>query len=348
MYFTKKVVLVVTCGLTLIAADVIANTSEEVARQKLNSRELAATGIAINVTIRGGEDCEDASDSRRSDSDDAFRELFGMDRPFPRSKPSQASGTIISSDGEILSLSITGGCASYPVTLPDGREVSALAVGFDEQTQVALLRVEETGLTAARIGDPDALRPGDRVLAVGSPFGMENTLSAGMVSTARRYMPSESASHYIQTDAMINPGSAGGPLLNEYGEVIGAHALLLTRRNAFDGLSFAIPIDVALRIVADLREFGRVRRAWLGITIDQFEPVDTGVTITDVEPEGPLAAHAQKDDVIVAFDGEPVAAPGELQSRLLMNRVGAEVSLSLVRGDETIDVTVTLTERPPD
>ncbi len=339
----KNPLVPIAFAVLMAGLDAKANDVDESAPQKLSDRELAAIGIAISVTVRGGEDCAGGKGDERRD---AFQELFGTDAPFSGRKPSQASGSIISSNGEILSLSITGGCASYPVMLPDGREVSARPVGFDEESQVALLRVEETGLTVARIGDPNALRPGDRVLAVGSPFGMENTLSAGMVSTARRYMPTESGTHYIHTDAMINPGSAGGPLLNEYGEVVGAHALLLTRRNRFDGLSFAIPIDVAMRLVEDLREFGQVRRAWLGITIDQFEPGDTGVTITDVESEGPLAGHAQKDDVIVSFDGEPVTSSDELQRRLLMNRVGAEISLSLARGDDTIDVAVTLTERP--
>ena len=347
MNFTiQKLLLLIVAVLLLVAAEIHADDTVAGSRQALSNRELAAAGLAISVTVRGGEECGIDANSESDEKRKRMRDLFGRDAPFGSSKPSQASGVVLTEDGEILSLSVAESCSSYLVTLPDRREVTAQPVGFDSVTDLALLRVDTPNLTHARIGDASALRPGDRVLAVGSPFGMEGTLSEGLVSSTTRDLPNFPNSYYIQSDAMINPGSAGGPLLNEYGEVIGVHALLFTRSGRFDGMSFALPIDMAMRLVEDLREFGHVRRAWLGVSVENSDAGETGAVVTDIEPDGPVAGVAKVGDRIVALDGQPVATTDELRRRIDMHRAGDDVSVTLVRGDSTVDLALTLAERP--
>lgn len=347
MNFTiQKLLLLIVAGLLPVAAEIHADDVVAGSGQALSNRELAAAGLAISVTVRGIPECGVSSDSERAEKQQRLRDLFGSNAPHMGGQASMSSGIVLSEDGEILSLSVAESCSSYVVTLPDGREVTAQPIGFDSVTDLALLRVETADLTSARIGDPKSLLPGDRVLAFGSPFDMVGTLSQGLVSSTTRVVPNFPDGYYIQSDAMIDQGSAGGPLINEYGEVVGVHALVVVRRGRFAGMSFALPIDMAMRLVEDLREFGHVRRAWLGVSVENSDVEETGAVVTNVETDGPVAGVAKVGDRIVALDGQPVATTDELRRRLEIYRAGDDVSLTLVRGDSTVDLALSLAERP--
>ncbi len=342
----QKLPLLSAIVLALLAGDILADDSQAEFRQALSNRELAAVGLAITVTVRGVPDCGIPANSERAEQQQRMREFFGNNAPVMGERPSQTSGILLNEEGEILSLSMTESCSSYIVSLPDGREANAQLVGVDSLTDLALLRADMSGFGTARIGDPNTLLPGDRVLAFGSPFGMERTLSEGVVSTTTRFVPDFPDSYYIQSDAMINEGSAGGPLINEFGEVVGLHALLLSRSGRFDGISFALPIDFAIRLGEDLRDFGKVKRAWIGVILEDSDAGDSGPIVAEILPDSTASGVVELGDRIVALDGETVATTGELRDLLQMYRVDSNVSVTVVRGDETVELKVSLGERP--
>jgi serine protease Do len=211
--------------------------------------------------------------------DDPFYEFFRRfgQVPRPRGAPdrefdqqSVGSGFLISSDGYLITNAhVVDGADEVTVKLTDKREFKAKVVGSDKRTDVALLKIEATNLPKVTIGDPEKLRVGEWVVAIGKPFGLENTITAGIVSAKGRDLPQENLVPFIQTDAAVNPGNSGGPLFNLRGEVIGINSMIFSRTGGYMGLSFAIPIDLAMNSVAQLKEKGRVTRGRIGVQITE-------------------------------------------------------------------------------
>jgi serine protease Do len=261
------------------------------------------------------------------------------------------SGFILSADGFIMTNAhVVDGADQVVVTLADKREFTARVVGSDRRTDVAVVKIEAEGLPAVRIGDVNRLRVGEWVMAIGSPFGLENTVTAGIVSAKQRdtgdYLP------FIQTDVAINPGNSGGPLINMRGEVVGINSQIYSRSGGFMGISFAIPIDEAVRVADQLRATGRVTRGRIGVAIDAVNrelaeslglPRAEGALIRGVENNSPAAqAGIEPGDVILSFDGKPVEKSSDLPRIVGNTAPGAKAQVRVWRrgAERTLTVTV--------
>lgn len=291
-----------------------------------------------------------------------FRHFFGDRFPAPpggqapgrpRERQSLGSGFIISADGYILTNAhVVDGADEILVRLNDRRELAAELVGSDERTDVAVLKVEADDLPTLKLGDSDALRVGEWVAAIGSPFGFDYSVTAGIVSAIDRTLPRDAYVPFIQTDVAINPGNSGGPLFNLDGEVVGVNSQIFTRSGGFMGLSFAIPINVAMDVADQLRDDGQVRRGWLGVMI---QPVSrdlaesfgmdspSGALIADVDPDGPAARDGLRaGDIILEVGGSQVDESSTLPRLIGRAAPGSEVELALMRDGErrTLQVTV--------
>ncbi|MDI5985577.1 DegQ family serine endoprotease [Halomonas sp. M4R5S39] len=295
-----------------------------------------------------------------------FRHFFGDRFPAPpggggqgrpRELQSLGSGFIISEDGYILTNAhVVQGADEILVRLNDRRELAAELIGADERTDVALLKVDADDLPPLTLGDSDALRVGEWVAAIGSPFGFDSSVTAGIISAINRTLPRDAYVPFIQTDVAINPGNSGGPLFNLDGEVVGINSQIFTRSGGFMGLSFAIPISVAMDVAGQLRDDGRVSRGWLGVMI---QPVSrdlaesfgmdspSGALIADLDPEGPAARGGlQAGDVILEVDGDEVDRSSTLPRLIGRTSPGSEVDLVLLRDGEERRETVTVGDWP--
>jgi serine protease Do len=297
------------------------------------------------------------------DEDDPFYEFFrrfiprGPQGPRDFESQSLGSGFIISPDGYILTNAhVVDSAEEITVKLNDKREFKAKVIGADRRTDVALIKIEATGLQAVRLGDPTRLRVGEWVLAIGSPFGFENTVTAGIVSAKGRSLPQENFVPFLQTDVAINPGNSGGPLFNLQGEVVGVNSQIYSRTGGFMGLSFAIPIDVAMDVQNQLRAAGRVSRGRIGVVIQEVskELADSfglgkpmGALVNAVEKGGPAEkAGVEAGDIILKFDGKDVAASTDLPRIVAATRPGSKVSMQVWRKGARRDVSVTVGEIP--
>jgi len=295
--------------------------------------------------------------------DSPFRDFFErfLDElpEHRRNTQSLGSGFVISSDGFVLtSAHVIRDATEIVVRLNDRREFEAEVVGLDGRSDVALLRLPAEDLKPLEIGDPDDLEVGEWVLAIGSPFGFDSTATAGIVSAKGRSLPNENYVPFIQTDVAINPGNSGGPLFNLDGEVVGINAQIYSRTGGFMGLSFAVPIDIAMEVADQLKTKGRVTRGWLGVLIQSVtrdlaesfgmsKPV--GALIAEIIPDSPAAASdLQPGDIIVEYDGEPLRDMSDLPPMVGATAVGEEVELGVMRDGEKITVTVEIGELPAD
>ena len=296
--------------------------------------------------------------------DDPFGEFYG--NPFERffgqpRRPFKAkslgSGFIIDSNGFILTNNhVVENADEIVVKLGTGKEYKAKVIGRDAKTDIALIDIEGNpeDLPAVKLGDSSSLRVGEWVVAIGNPFGLENTVTAGIVSAMGRHINQGPYDNFIQTDAAINPGNSGGPLLNTKGEVVGINTAIFSRGGGNIGIGFAIPIDLAREIMPQLREKGRVTRGWLGVMIQKVTPeiadslgLDeaTGALVADVVKEGPAAAAGlEQGDVIVRFDGKPVGDSAELPLLVARTGIGKQVELTVIRDKTTKTFTVTIAE----
>lgn len=291
---------------------------------------------------------------------DFFRRFFGEEGPLPdegENGRSLGSGFILSPDGYVLTNShVIEAADEIIVRTSDRREFVAKVVGADERSDMALLKVDGTDLPAVRIGTAADLQVGEWVLAIGSPFGFEHSATAGIVSAKGRSLPTEDYVPFIQTDVAINPGNSGGPLFNLDGEVVGVNSQIYSRTGGFMGLSFAIPIDVAMDVVEQLKEKGRVSRGWLGVLIQDVtrELAATfgmrhprGALVAQVLPDSPAAAAGlQAGDIVLAFNGKEVATSSNLPPLVGAAKVGTEAMLTVLRNGETIELPVMLSELP--
>jgi serine protease Do len=300
------------------------------------------------------------------DEDDPFYEFF---RRFAPQNPGQGqnphgfntrslgSGFIISGDGYILTNAhVVEGADEITVRLTDKREFKAKVIGADKRTDVALIKIEASGLPVVKTGDPNKLKVGEWVLAIGSPFGFDNTVTAGIVSGKGRSLPQENLVPFIQTDAAVNPGNSGGPLFNLRGEVVGINSQIYSRTGGYMGLAFAIPIDLALDVQNQLRSTGRVSRGRIGVVIQEVtkELADSfglakpqGALVNAVEKGGPAdKAGVEVSDIIIKFDGKAVNSSGDLPRIVGATRPGSKVSLQVWRKGAPKDLSVTVAEIP--
>jgi serine protease Do len=288
---------------------------------------------------------------------DFFRR-FGPPQP-PRDYESRSlgSGFILSQDGYILTNShVVEAADDITVRLTDKREFKAKVIGSDRRTDVAVLKIEATGLPAVSVGDPTKLRVGEWVVAIGSPFGFDNSVTAGIVSAKGRSLPQENFVPFIQTDVAINPGNSGGPLFNLNGEVVGINSMIFSRTGGFMGLSFAIPIDVAIDVAKQLQANGRVSRGRIGVVIQEVTKElaesfglskPSGALVNSVEKGSPAdKAGIQPSDVILKFDNKEVTASNELPRIVAATKPGAKVSLQVWRKGEKKDLQITVAETP--
>ena len=284
-----------------------------------------------------------------------FKHFAPQQSPQEHELQSLGSGFIISSDGYILTNAhVVGGADGITVRLTDKREFKAKLIGFDKRTDVALIKIEATGLPKITPGDPNTLKVGEWVLAIGSPFGFDNSVTAGIVSAKGRSLPQENYVPFIQTDAAVNPGNSGGPLFNMKGEVIGINSQIYSRSGGYMGLSFAIPIDVAMEVSNQLRASGKVTRGRIGVSIQEVTRdlaesfglgKPSGALVSNVEKGGAAdKAGIQVSDVILKFDGKVVATSSDLPRIVAATHPGNKVSVQLWRKGESKEVTLTVSE----
>jgi serine protease Do len=280
--------------------------------------------------------------------------------PAPRNESrSLGSGFIISADGYILTNAhVVEGADEINVKLTDKRELKAKVVGADRRTDIALIKVEAAGLPTVRFGDAAKLKVGEWVLAIGSPFGFENTVTAGIVSAKGRSLPQENFVPFIQTDVAINPGNSGGPLFNLRGEVVGINSQIYSRTGGFMGLSFAIPSDVALDVQKQLKEKGRVSRGRIGVVIQEVTrdlatsfglDRPRGALVNTVEKGSPAdKAGVEATDIILSFDGKGVEGSSDLPRIVGATRPGSQATLEVWRKGARRTLTLTVGELQED
>ncbi|MHB1215560.1 MAG: DegQ family serine endoprotease [Thiobacillus sp.] len=293
------------------------------------------------------------------DMQEFFRRFLPPDRGPAQEIPARGAGSgfIVSKDGYILTNAhVVSGADEVEVKLIDKRTFSAKVIGADSRTDVAVIKITANNLPVVKLGDPAKLRVGEAVAAIGSPFGFENSVTAGIVSAKGRQLPSESYVPYIQTDVAINPGNSGGPLFNMNGEVVGINSQIYSRSGGYQGVSFAIPIDVAMDVAGQLRASGKVLRGWLGVVIQEVT-ADLAESFGMDRPRGALIAQVQADspaaraglqaaDVIIMFDGKPVEDAGDLPRMVGMAKPGARIALQVWRKGRAQDLLVVLGELP--
>ena len=277
-------------------------------------------------------------------------------------QPSEASGSgfIVSKDGYILTNNhVVGNANKISVTLSDGRKFNAELVGTDVETDIALIKINASGLPIAVLGDSDDVQQGDWVLALGSPFGLQQTLTAGIVSATGRELRESQYNHYIQTDASINPGNSGGPLVDMQGQVIGINTMILTGglSSGNIGIGFAIAANTAREVFKQLAKGGRISRGYLGVLVTDLDDArahalglepKSGVFVSDVPDSNSPAGNAgiKPKDVITTFNGKPVRAARELTDSVAATPVGQTARVELIRNGQHETVDVQLVERP--
>ncbi|MBS3803097.1 MAG: DegQ family serine endoprotease [Oleiphilaceae bacterium] len=295
-----------------------------------------------------------------------FRRFFGgPDSPFgggtpgqPDSVQSMGSGFIVSKDGYVLTNNhVVEGADEILVRLSDRRELSAEVVGTDPRSDLAVLKISNgDDLPVVRIGDSEKLEPGEWVFAIGSPFGFDYTVTAGVVSAVGRALPSENYVPFIQTDVAINPGNSGGPLFNLDGKVIGINSQIYTRTGGFMGVSFAVPINQAMNVFEQIRDQGSVSRGWLGVLIQEVSrdlaesfglSRPRGALVAEVMPDSPAAgADLKPGDIILEFNGQNINLSSDLPPRVGQTPVGETATLTVLRAGERIKVDVTIGRLP--
>ena len=274
--------------------------------------------------------------------------------PAPRSESrSLGSGFIISQDGYVLTNAhVVESADEITVKFTDKREFKAKVIGADRRTDIAVIKIDATGLPAVRFGDPSKLKVGEWVVAIGSPFGFENTVTAGVVSAKGRSLPDDSYVPFIQTDVAVNPGNSGGPLLNTRGEVVGINSQIYSRSGGYQGVSFAIPIDVAVQVKDQIVATGKATHGRLGVAVQEVNQAFADSFKLD-KPEGALVSNIEKGgpgdkaglkagDVITKVEDTKVGSTSEITRTLRTLRAKKTVALTVVRGKKEMPLTVTM------
>lgn len=352
----------------LPAATTAAPVAVMPAAQVPNYRAIVQTQgpAVVGITVAGlhkvsNEEMDDASPAARGDDDPFFRFFRGIpglrmpQQMNPGAQPfrGQGSGFIISADGLVLTNAhVVREAKQVTVKLSDRREFAAQVLGSDPATDIAVLKVDAKNLPTVQLGDPRQVQVGDYVLAIGAPYGFEQTATQGIVSAKGRSLPGDSVVPFIQTDAAVNPGNSGGPLFDASGRVVGVNAQIYSQSGGFQGLAFSIPVDVALKVKDQIVAHGKVEHARLGVTLqDLSAPLASsfglgapdGALVSSVQP-GSAAAKAglKAGDVITGLDGEPVRVAGDVSSRVGLARPGDKLKLELWRDKSRVSETVAL------
>ena len=327
-----------------------------------NYRGIVAANRAavVGITTESRASAMESRDQDESDNDspgdDPFSQFFGR-MPHQRGEgpPVHAlgSGFVIRADGVILTNAhVVKGASQVTVTLADHREYPAKVVGLDTTTDVAVLKIDAHNLPVVHIGSTDDLEVGDYVLAIGAPYGLEETATAGIVSAKGRSLPDDQAVPFIQTDVAVNPGNSGGPLFDAHGNVVGINSQIYSNTGGYEGVSFAIPIEVAFRVQEQILKTGHVEHARLGVGI---QPVNqqlaksfgldapAGALVSKVDNDS-AAAHAglKAGDVILKFDGKSVTDPGQLSAAVSMAHPGEAASIEVWRDGHAVSLSATL------
>ncbi|HUO25590.1 MAG TPA: DegQ family serine endoprotease [Candidatus Aquilonibacter sp.] len=322
------------------------------------------TPAIVNVTVTSRTKPDQAQDQLPRDfqrffGQGPFGQFFGQNmQPQPRVEHGLGSGVIISPDGYIVTNNhVVEGATDIRVTTSDRRILKAKLIGTDPLTDLAVLKIDATGLASVPWGNSTDVRPGETVLAFGNPYGFRFTVTRGIVSAVNRPNPEgdpRKPGEFIQTDAAINPGNSGGPLVDARGEVIGINTFLISPSGSFSGMGFAIPSQIAQPTVDALIRYGKVTRGHIGIEITDVTPENarffdvskaTGAVVTQVVPDSPGAKAGLKiGDVITELDGQPVSNAGELQVTVGQKQPGTRITLGILRNGQSVSIPVTLTE----
>jgi serine protease Do len=334
-----------------------AGTGASAAAQPLpDFASIAARGgpAVVNISVSG---TVKTAAMPQMDPNNPFFDFFRRFAPPPGDmiKRGQGSGFIVSSEGVVLTNAhVVADASEVNVKLTDRREFRAKVVGIDKPTDIAVLKIDAHDLPTVRIGDPQRTRVGEWVLAIGSPFGFENSVTAGIVSAKSRSLPDEGYVPFIQTDVAINPGNSGGPLFNLAGEVIGINSQIYSQSGGYQGLSFAIPIDVAMKVHSQIRDHGKVRRGRLGLTIQELDQglaesfglaKPMGALVNAVDPEGPGAkAGVRPGDVVLQLNGKDVPNSSALPPMASELSPGSTAKLQVWRDGKPIEISMTVGE----
>ena len=335
----------------------------------------AVVNIRVEKNMKNGPMVFEESEGAPMDPNELFRRFFGGPpmggrRGMPNNQEEdsesvpvpvgEGSGFIISPDGYIVTNHhVANDADNLKVTLEDGRSFDAKVVGTDPQTEIALIKVEATGLPTVKLGDSDKVRVGEWVLAIGSPFGLKHSVTSGIVSArGRGNVNIVDYADFIQTDASINPGNSGGPLLNMQGEVLGMNTFIMSSGGGSNGVGFAIPANMVKYITDQLRDKGSITRGFLGINIQEVTPdlakwfklnENHGVLVAEVTKGSPAEkAGLQRDDVIVELDGQPVGEIGAFRSHIATTAPGSSLKLSIIRAGQRIEKAVEVGTLPSD
>ncbi|HEY7321002.1 MAG TPA: DegQ family serine endoprotease [Candidatus Binatia bacterium] len=285
-------------------------------------------------------------------SEDFWERFFGVPAPRgPFRQQGLGSGFIIESDGIILTNNhVVADAEKISVKLEDEREFEGKVIGKDAKTDIAVVKIDAKDLPVVALGDSDRLQVGEWVVALGSPFGLANTITAGIVSAKGRWIGAGPYDNFIQTDASINPGNSGGPLVDLRGEVVGMNTAIFSRSGANIGIGFAIPINLIKELVPELKSKGKVTRGWLGVSIQQVTPdlaaslgmdVASGALVGDVAAGGPAEkAGIKVGDVIIEYNGQPIKHSSELPIAVASTPVGKSVPVKVLRDNKTIQLSV--------
>ncbi|MGE0801000.1 MAG: Do family serine endopeptidase [Lautropia sp.] len=330
-----------------------------------NFAEITATygPAVVNISVTGKRNVARRGRDQATPFDDddpmaeffrRFQAPFGADpeRP-PQPMRGQGSGFIVASDGLILTNAhVVRGADEVTVKLTDRREFRAKVLGSDQRTDIAVLKIDAKDLPTVRIGSTAALQPGEWVLAIGSPFGFENTVTAGVVSAKGRSLPDDGYVPFIQTDVAVNPGNSGGPLFNSRGEVVAINSQIYSQTGGYQGVSFAIPIEVANRVKEQIVATGHASHARLGVAIQEVNqafaesfklPRPAGALVSNVDRGGPAErAGLKAGDVVTAVDGTAIVSSGDLPAAIGMARPGQSVRLEVWRDGKPTTVTARL------
>lgn len=323
----------------------------------------AVVNISTMQTVRGNRAFPQFPEL---DEDDPMFEFFRRFIPRQHGMPprefqskSLGSGFIISQDGFVMTNAhVVESADEILVKLTDKREFKAKVIGTDKRTDIALIKIEANGLPTVRMGDPSKLKVGEWVVAIGSPFGFESSVTAGIVSAKGRSLPQENFVPFIQTDVAINPGNSGGPLFNMKGEVVGINSQIYSRTGGYMGVAFAIPIDVAMEVQSQLRASGRVSRGRIGVVIQEVTKElaesfglskPAGALVSAVEKGGPAEkAGVEGGDIILKFDGKAVGNSSDLPRIVGATRPGSKVQMQIWRKGVNKELGVTVGEIPED
>ena len=333
-------------------------------RAIVQSQGPAVVGVTVAGLRKVGADESDDEDAPEAGADPFyrfFRGIPGLRLPPQGAQPfrGQGSGFIVSADGLILTNAhVVRGAKQVTVKLSDRREYSAKVLGSDATTDIAVLKVDAQGLPTVTLGDPRAVQVGDWVLAIGAPFGFEQTATQGIVSAKGRSLPGDSVVPFIQTDAAVNPGNSGGPLFDSAGRVVGINAQIYSQSGGFQGLAFAIPLDVALHVKDQIVAKGRVDHARLGVSLQDLSAplassfglaTPSGALVSSVVP-GSAADKAglKAGDVITAVDGAPVQVAGDVSQRVGLAQPGQRMALAVWRDKSRSELAVTLGRAEPE